>query len=113
MVRAAGGVPVLAHPFSNRGVESVLDSLVPAGLAGMEADYGEYDPEDREILRQIAARRGLIATGGSDYHGPDGRTAREIGSAPVSLAAVTALRDARPPRPHSSGPMGEGDSERE
>jgi predicted metal-dependent phosphoesterase TrpH len=113
MVRAAGGVPVLAHPFSTRGVESVLDSLVPAGLAGMEVDYSEYDPGDREILRQIAARRGLIATGGSDYHGPDGRTAREIGSAPVSLAAVTALRSARTPRPHSSGPLGEGDAKRE
>jgi 3',5'-nucleoside bisphosphate phosphatase len=113
MVRAAGGVPVLAHPFSARGVESVLDSLVPAGLAGMEVDYGEYDPEDREILRQIASRRGLIGTGGSDYHGPDGRSAREIGSAPVSLAAVTALRSARPPRPHASGPLGVGDAKLE
>ena len=43
LVRAAGGVPVLAHPFSAGGVESVLDRLVPAGLAGMEVDYGEYD----------------------------------------------------------------------
>ena len=94
LVRAAGGVPVLAHPFSAGGVESVLDRLVPAGLAGMEVDYGEYGPQDREILRQIAARRGLIATGGSDYHGPDLRAARELGSAPVPLAAVAALREA-------------------
>lgn len=94
LVRAAGGVPTLAHPFSVGGVESVLDRLVPAGLAGMEVDYGEYSPEDRETLRQIAARRGLIATGGSDYHGPDSRAARELGSAPVPLAAVTALREA-------------------
>jgi 3',5'-nucleoside bisphosphate phosphatase len=109
LVRAAGGVPVLAHPFSTGGVESVLDRLVPAGLAGMEVDYGEYSPEDREILRQIAARRGLIATGGSDYHGPDRRAARELGSSPVPLASVAALRRARvslppatwvsPPRP--------------
>jgi 3',5'-nucleoside bisphosphate phosphatase len=94
LVRAAGGVTVLAHPFSVGGVESVLDRLVPAGLAGMEVDYGEYSAEDREILRQIAARRGLIATGGSDYHGPDLRAARELGSAPVPLGAVTALREA-------------------
>jgi 3',5'-nucleoside bisphosphate phosphatase len=92
LVRAAGGVPVMAHPFSTGGVESVLDRLVPAGLAGMEVDYGEYTPEDREILRQIAARRGLIATGGSDYHGPDRRSARELGSAPVSLESVAALQ---------------------
>jgi predicted metal-dependent phosphoesterase TrpH len=94
LVRAAGGVAALAHPFSAGGVESVLDRLVPAGLAGMEVFYGEYAPEDRELLRQIAARRGLIATGGSDYHGPDRRAARELGSAPVPLAAVAALREA-------------------
>jgi predicted metal-dependent phosphoesterase TrpH len=110
LVRDAGGVAVLAHPFSVGGVEGVLDRLVPAGLAGMEVDYGEYGAEDREILRQIAARRGLIATGGSDYHGPDLRAARELGSAPVPLAAVTALREAaarpHPPTP-SPGPTGE------
>jgi len=94
LVRAAGGVAVLAHPFSTGGVESVLDRLVPAGLAGMEVFYGEYDHQDREILRQIAERRGLIATGGSDYHGPDRRAARELGSAPVPVAAVAALREA-------------------
>jgi len=94
LVRAAGGVPILAHPFGTGGVESVLDRLVPAGLLGMEVDYGEYSPQDRETLRRIASRRGLIATGGSDYHGPDARAARELGSAPVPLTAVTALREA-------------------
>lgn len=94
LVRAAGGVPVLAHPFSVGGVESVLDRLVPAGLAGMEVDYGEYDDQDRETLRVMAARRKLIATGGSDYHGPDLRVTRELGSAPVPLAAVARLREA-------------------
>jgi 3',5'-nucleoside bisphosphate phosphatase len=110
LVRAAGGVPVLAHPFSIRGVESVLDRLVPAGLAGMEVDYAEYSPEDREILREIATRRGLIATGGSDYHGPDRRIARELGSAGVPIAAVTALRRARAslPRPKSTPPEASG-----
>ena len=108
MVHAAGGVPVLAHPFSTGGVESVLDRLVPAGLAGMEVDYGEYPSEDREVLRQIAARRGLIATGGSDYHGPDLRSARELGSAAVPLAAVAALRRALTPLPPSPVGPGEG-----
>jgi len=103
LVIAAGGVPVLAHPFSTGGVESVLDRLVPAGLAGMEVDYGEYVPEDREILRQIATRRGLIATGGSDYHGPDRRSARELGSAPVSFASVAALRRALHPPSSTPG----------
>lgn len=94
LVRAAGGVPVLAHPFSPGGVESVLDRLIPDGLLGMEVDYGEYTPEDRDILRAIAARRGLIATGGSDYHGFPRGAGRELGMAGVPLAAVIALREA-------------------
>lgn len=94
LVRAAGGIPVLAHPFSPGGVESVLDRLVPAGLLGMEVDYGEYSPEDRETLRAIAQRRGLIATGGSDFHGLGMGLHRELGSAPVPVAAVEALRKA-------------------
>ena len=108
LVRGAGGVPVLAHPFSVGGVEGVLDRLVPAGLAGMEVDYGAYTPEDRDVLRQIAARRGLIATGGSDYHGPDLRAARELGSAPVRVEAVAALRAALTPLPPSPTAVGEG-----
>jgi predicted metal-dependent phosphoesterase TrpH len=108
LVRAAGGVAVLAHPFSPGGVESVLDRLVPAGLAGMEVDYGEYTPEEREMLRQIAARRRLIATGGSDYHGPDSRADRALGSVPVPMAAVEALRRLAL-SPHLSSPVEPGE----
>jgi predicted metal-dependent phosphoesterase TrpH len=97
LVKAAGGVPVLAHPFSPGGVEGVLDRLLPVGLQGMEVDYGEYTPEDRATLRQIAARRGLIATGGSDFHGVGvGSPSRVLGGPPVPLAAVENLRAAAP-----------------
>jgi hypothetical protein len=97
LIRAAGGVPVLAHPFSGGGLEGILDRLVPAGLAGMEVDYGSYTPEERDVLRGIAARRGLIATGGSDFHGPDLAAGRELGGVPVPLTAVAALREAAVP----------------
>jgi predicted metal-dependent phosphoesterase TrpH len=99
LVRAAGGVPVLAHPYTAGGVESVLDRLIPDGLLGMEVDYGQYSPEERDVLRQIAARRGLIATGGSDFHGPGFGAGRDLGGAPVPLAAVAALRAALPVTP--------------
>jgi 3',5'-nucleoside bisphosphate phosphatase len=94
LVRAAGGVPVLAHPCSGGGLEGLLDRLVPAGLAGLEVDYGSYTPEERDLLRGIAARHGLIATGGSDFHGPDLAAGRELGAAPVPLSVVAALREA-------------------
>lgn len=78
-------VPVLAHPFSTGNISGVLNRLVPLGLKGMEVWYGEYDQGQRETLREIAESRDLIATGGSDYHGPGFRAGRDLGTAPVPL----------------------------
>lgn len=73
MVRAAGGVTVWAHPFARkrgRVVEpSMIATLVAAGLSGVEVDHPDHSPEDRELLRGMAAELGLAATGSSDYHG--------------------------------------------
>jgi sugar phosphate isomerase/epimerase len=72
-VRAAGGVPVFAHPAaSHRGRtvdDSVIVELAEAGLAGVEVDHRDNPPEARDRLRGIAADLGLLVTGASDYHG--------------------------------------------
>jgi len=94
LVRLASGVPVLAHPWTTGDPEGIVERLLPAGLLGIEVDYGEYDGERREGLRAIAARHGLIATGGSDYHGPGVRPGRVLGQPPVPVAAVERLRAA-------------------
>ncbi|MCC6314068.1 MAG: PHP domain-containing protein [Thermomicrobiales bacterium] len=106
LIRRAGGAPVLAHPdeFRDRDetgqpraepryddLERLLDRLVPAGLLGMEVDYGDYDATVRAALRAIAERRGLAATGGSDYHGLTVKPDRPLGMAPVPPAAVEEL----------------------
>jgi hypothetical protein len=69
----SGGVAVLAHPFTlglNRtALASRLRELRSAGLAGIEAIYGRYSPEEREDLAGLARELDLVATGGSDYHG--------------------------------------------
>ena len=66
---AARGVPVLAH-FSDapRRVPLVRE-LIDAGLHGLEVYYRSYDQRTVEALRTTAADLGLLATGGSDYHG--------------------------------------------
>jgi 3',5'-nucleoside bisphosphate phosphatase len=78
MVRAAGGVPVFAHPLARRRgrvVEpSVLVELAAAGLGGVEVDHPDHGPEDRELLRGLAAELGLLSTGSSDYHGTNKTT---------------------------------------
>jgi predicted metal-dependent phosphoesterase TrpH len=90
----AGGVPVLAHPFSTGDIEGILARLVPAGLKGMEVYYGEYTPARREELRGIAERWQLIPTGGSDFHGPGLKPGRDLGGPPVPIESVERLREA-------------------
>lgn len=88
---AHGAVPVLAHPFSTGNIPGVLGRLAPIGLRGMEVWYGEYDDDQREELRSIAGQWNLVPTGGSDYHGPNFREGRELGSAPVPETVIENL----------------------
>ncbi|MHB8644560.1 MAG: PHP domain-containing protein [Thermomicrobiales bacterium] len=69
LVRAAGGVPVLAHPLSVTNLEATLVEMIPAGLLGIEAYYGAYTPEEHAALAAIADAHHLIATVGNDFHG--------------------------------------------
>ncbi|GAB2453100.1 PHP domain-containing protein [Xylanimonas ulmi] len=72
-VRAAGGVPVLAHPgASQRGrvvSEERIEELAASGLAGLEADHRDHDAATRARMRDVARALGLVVTGSSDYHG--------------------------------------------
>jgi 3',5'-nucleoside bisphosphate phosphatase len=73
MVRAAGGVPVFAHPLARRRGpvvgDEVIAAMAGAGLAGVEADHPDHDDGDRAHLVGLAADLGLVVTGASDYHG--------------------------------------------
>jgi 3',5'-nucleoside bisphosphate phosphatase len=74
LARASGGVPVLAHPHTlgiNRSHEmaDLLTMLRSSGLVGLEAICAGYHRHEREGYADLARRFGLIASGGSDYHG--------------------------------------------
>ncbi len=73
LVRRAGGVAVLAHPWgrSSRRVltRQAIEALARAGLAGIEVDHDDHDEADRAALRALAAELDLIVTGASDHHG--------------------------------------------
>jgi len=66
-------VPVLAHPLTMNitfdEIERFTDELAEAGLRGIEGYHGDWTLEEQEPLRTYADRKGLIASGGSDYHG--------------------------------------------
>ncbi|KRE42102.1 PHP domain-containing protein [Knoellia sp. Soil729] len=72
LVRDAGGVPVLAHPFAMRTAtisDELVEELAAAGLAGLEAHHRDHEPGDVERALRLADRHDLVVTGSSDYHG--------------------------------------------
>jgi predicted metal-dependent phosphoesterase TrpH len=73
MVHAAGGVAVLAHPPyitpSRSEMQTILDALTDLGLQGVEVYNNGATQADISWYLAQARYRGLIATGGSDFHG--------------------------------------------
>lgn len=73
VIRKAGGVAVIAHPFASRRGQVItaetFGDLVEAGLNGIEVDHRDQSGDERESLRSIAKELGMAITGASDYHG--------------------------------------------
>ncbi len=73
LVRAAGGVSVLAHPRgAGRGWQipsDVIAELAQTGLAGIEINHPQHDEKERARLTELAGTLRLIPSGGSDDHG--------------------------------------------
>lgn len=95
----SGGVAVLAHPFSlglePAALEGAVAELARLGFGGVESLYGRYSAEDRQALVDMAARHGLVATGGSDFHGaykPDLSIGVGLGDLDVPDTALDDLR---------------------
>jgi 3',5'-nucleoside bisphosphate phosphatase len=103
VVRAAGGVPVLAHPtvarFNGAWLESAqVAALVEMGLGGIEVYHHALDDAAREHFLALARRHGLAVTGGSDDHGwPAGYT--RLGVEPVTSEMVAELAARRSSHP--------------
>jgi predicted metal-dependent phosphoesterase TrpH len=91
MVLEARGLPVLAHPLTASQPEAIIAELKAAGLVGIEAYYSGYTEEETGRLVGKAESYGLIATGGSDFHGPGSTVATAIGGAPVPLETAERL----------------------
>jgi predicted metal-dependent phosphoesterase TrpH len=95
----AGGVAVLAHPgrLGDGERDRVLAEALEAGVDGVEVWHSQHDAELRRSLAGLVERRGLLATGGSDYHGrhkPDVRVGTGVdGNVAVPGALLDALRD--------------------
>jgi 3',5'-nucleoside bisphosphate phosphatase len=93
LIRAAGGVTVLAHPRAGtRGwmiPDDVIAALAAAGLHGIEVWHPDQDQSARQELQTLAATLGLVASGGSDDHGE--LTGYRIGSDTIAAEAYERL----------------------
>ncbi|MBI4061985.1 MAG: PHP domain-containing protein [Elusimicrobia bacterium] len=69
LIRDAGGTACLAHP-QTAGKENELDELRRAGLQGVEVLYAGHTPSQVRQYGDWALANGLLAVGGSDFHGP-------------------------------------------
>ena len=99
-VRAAGGTAVLAHPRQLKlegpaAAEALLRTLSAQGLGGVEVDHPSHDVAERALWRRLAGEIGLVASGGSDFHGeakPAIRLGVGDGTIDVPYATWEALR---------------------
>lgn len=99
LVRAAGGVSVLAHPWGRHGNAALdreaLAGLAGLGLAGLEVDHQDHDAGARAALRGLAADLDLVVTGSSDFHGA-GKVGHDLGcntTDPVEYERLRALAE--------------------
>jgi len=74
LVRAAGGVPVIAHPWGRSSHKVMTEDMIARlvsehGLAGIEVEHQDHSPQSRAALTRIADDLGIIRTGSSDHHG--------------------------------------------
>ena len=74
IIRNAGGIAILAHPYliNTTGKETLEDILIilkQMGLEGIEVYYPEHTPEDTVYYIELARQHHLLMTGGTDFHG--------------------------------------------
>jgi predicted metal-dependent phosphoesterase TrpH len=91
LIVRSGGLPVLAHPFTVKEPETIVIKLKAAGLVGIEAYYKDNTAAETEATLGLAARYGLIATGGSDFHGIADSNDAMLGSVEVPMEAAERL----------------------
>jgi predicted metal-dependent phosphoesterase TrpH len=93
-IRAAGGLPVLAHFGEAEAHESLIRDLQAVGLGGLEVYYRTFDQAHVNSVGRVAEALGLVKTGGSDFHGDTGSYAEIHAATSVPASVGVRLRNA-------------------
>jgi len=92
-ISKAGGVPVWAHPGKQIRNKDLLERMISNGLSGLEVWHPNHDSLLEEEIRETASSRGLIPTGGSDFHFREAMKV-DIGGKGVPYSSVIRLKKA-------------------
>lgn len=84
LIHESGGVAVVAHPMRLRD-PAHLEQLFELGIDGVEVLHPTADPAAQRMLRDFAAKHGLLVTGGSDFHAPPGEHSIGVQLADVEI----------------------------
>ncbi len=91
-IRAAGGRAVIAHPgrypFTDLQLWAMIDNFRELGGEGIEVVTGSHTPDQYQTFANVARRSGLLASRGSDFHGP-GESRVELGALPPLPSGLT------------------------
>ncbi len=90
IIKASGGIPVLAHPGQYYDLEYFL-SLKEQGLKGIEIWHPDNSGHFEE-LEEFAEKNKFLKTGGSDFHGFSHDSKKEIGKILIPYKCVIALK---------------------
>jgi len=81
LIRKAGGVAVIAHPYWDISAPDEVEDLIRSlGADGVETFYPSHDEKQTAHLLELCAELGLVPTGSSDYHGPTHKTFAKFGA---------------------------------
>ncbi len=93
IIRGAGGIPVLAHPYLLKDDDLIFE-FIKMGIAGLEVYYPEHSQSMVNYYLDIARKNNLLVTGGSDCHGY-AKPQVMIGSIKVPYELVIKLKEAK------------------
>lgn len=102
LIKAAGGLPILAHPFTMRNknegdFEANLSQLVQQGLMGIEVFYTDHSRAEEAYFADVARRFNLLVSGGTDFHGaikPDVMLGKGFGNLNLPYEILENLKEA-------------------
>jgi predicted metal-dependent phosphoesterase TrpH len=93
LIKNAGGIPVLAHPYSINNDE-LIPKFIDYGIMGLEVYYPEHTQSMINLYLGLAKKYELLITGGSDCHG-NAKPEVKIGSIKIPYALVEKLKEAK------------------